>query len=92
MNEDDMPPLWENPIQPITIVQPLISPPTEEGVQSIDVEKPDEEKFGAEIEEQIQGEPMEEEQEQELQKEESEEVYALKYFIQGPWMNPSNVE
>ena len=55
MNEDDVPSLWENLIQPLTIVQPVISPPTEEGVQLLGVEKPDDEKSEHEVKEQIQG-------------------------------------
>ena len=70
----------------------LISLPTNEGVQSIDVEKPDEEKSEAEIKEQIQGEPIKEETEIVPQKEESEEEFTPKDYIWGLWMNPLNVE
>ena len=91
-NEDDVPSLWKNLIQPLTIVQPLIPPPTDNGVQSIDVDKPDDEKSKDEIKEQIQGEQIEEENEDEPEMEESEEDISPRYFSRGPWMDLSNME
>ena len=91
-DEDDVLSLWENPIQPLTIVQPLTSPLTDEGVQLINVEKLDDEKSEAEVEEQIEGELMEEKMQDEPQEEESEEEIAPKEFMRGLWMDPSNVE
>ena len=92
MDEDDLPSIWENPIQPLTIVQPLASPPTDEGVQPINVKKPDDEKSEAEVEEQIEGVQMEEKMQDELQEEESEEEITPKDFMGGPWMDPLNVK
>ena len=53
-NEDDMPSLWENPAQSPIAIQPVVSPPTDEGIQSIEVENPDEDKSEGKVKEQIQ--------------------------------------
>ena len=83
-----MPPLWENPTEPPTITQTIVSLPTE-GVQLIEVDQPDEEKSEGEVEERIWGEKMEEEQQDEPQEEESEEEITFKDCLRGPWMDPS---